>query len=209
MAKRKAARRKANARKGRKATRTASKSIRRRSVKRRTRAAKPAAARKRAKPRRAKPAASSRRPARPRKQAIARLPGHGKVPQLDRERRVLRDDDIVPTPPSSLDMDRRGSAARSGRAELEENIRRHGSVSPGITGGDVDANWDTAYFTGDEAPGGDNPTPDQDVVEDIGKALGVEYNDNEELKASDKVTERDKHRWELDPASSEDYKDRD
>ena len=40
-----------------------------------------------------------------------------------------------------------------------------------------------AYFTGEEAPGGDNPTPDQDVVDDIGKALGVTYNDNEELKA--------------------------
>ena len=52
------------------------------------------------------------------------------------------------------------------------------------------------------------PTPDQDIVDDIGKALGVEYQDNEELKAADKVVERDKHRWELDPASSEDYKDR-
>ena len=49
---------------------------------------------------------------------------------------------------------------------------------------------------------------DQDVVDDIGKALGLEYNDNEELKSGDKVSERDKHRWELDPASSEDYKDR-
>ena len=48
----------------------------------------------------------------------------------------------------------------------------------------------------------------QGVVEDIGKALGVEYQDNEELKGSDKVAERDRHRWELDPASSEDYKNR-
>ncbi len=65
-----------------------------------------------------------------------------------------------------------------------------------------------AYFTGDEAPGGDNSTPDQDIVDDIGRALGVEYQDNEELRASDKVADRDKHRWELDPASSEDYRDR-
>jgi Family of unknown function (DUF6335) len=36
----------------------------------------------------------------------------------------------------------------------------------------------------------------------------VQYEDNEELKAGDKVTERDKHRWELDPASAEDYKER-
>ena len=79
-------------------------------------------------------------------------------------------------------------------------------MTPAITGGDVDADWKNAYFSGDEAPGGDNPTPDQDVVDDIGKALGVEYQDDEELQGSDKVIERDKHRWELDPASAEDYK---
>ena len=130
-----------------------------------------------------------------------------KVPKLDRVRRTLNDDG-VPTPPSSLNMERHGTAARSGRAEMEDNLRKHGGITPGITGGDVDANYENAYFSGDEAPGGDNPTPDQDVVDDIGKALGLEYNDNEELKSGDKVSERDKHRWELDPASSEDYKDR-
>jgi hypothetical protein len=72
----------------------------------------------------------------------------------------------------------------------------------------VDVNWENAYFSGDEVPGGDNPTPDQEVVEEIGKALGIEYDDSEELRASDKVAERDRHRWELDPASSEDYVER-
>ena len=81
-------------------------------------------------------------------------------------------------------------------------------MSPDITGGDVDVDVEDAYFSGDEAPGGDNPTPDQDIVDDIGKALGVEYQDNEELKARDKVDRARQHRWELDPASSEDYKDR-
>ncbi len=77
-----------------------------------------------------------------------------------------------------------------------------------MTGGDVDANWETAYATGDEAPGGDHPTPDQDVVDEIGRSIGVEYDDNEQLKSTDKITDRDRHRWELDPASSEDYEDR-
>jgi hypothetical protein len=130
----------------------------------------------------------------------------GKRPRLDRARRAL--DETVPTPPSSLDMDRRGSAARTGRAEIHESQQEHRGMSPEITAGDVDVDVEDAYFTGDEAPGGDNPTPDQDVVDDIGKALGVEYQDAEELKAGDKVVERDRHRWELDPASSEDYKDR-
>ena len=132
------------------------------------------------------------------------------VPRLERERRQLRDvEESIAEPPSSLNMDRKASAARTGRAEMRQARREHTETSPALTGGDVDADWEDAYAVGDEAPGGDNPTPDQDIVDDIGRALGVEYQDNEELKAADKVTERDKHRWELDPASSEDYKDRD
>jgi len=126
-----------------------------------------------------------------------------KAPRLDRARRTI--DEVVPTPPSSLDMDRHGSAARTGRAELAERRLELAGMSEAITAGDVDVDLENAYFSGDETPGGDNPTPDQDIVDDIGKALGVEYQDNEELRASDKVIERDKHRWELDPASSEDY----
>jgi hypothetical protein len=128
------------------------------------------------------------------------------VSRLDRERRIL--EETVPTPPSSLDMDRRGTAVRTGRAEQEQDRERHATMTPAITGGDVDVDVENAYFSGDETPGGDNQTPDQDVVDDIGRALGVEYQDNEELRASDKVGARDKKRWELDPASSEDYKDR-
>jgi Family of unknown function (DUF6335) len=137
--------------------------------------------------------------------------GTRQAPGLERVRRQLREvDETVPSPPSSLDLDRRtASAARTGRAEMREAREEHNETSPVLTGGDVDADWEDAYSVGDEAPGGDNPTPDQDRVDDIGKALGVEYQDNEELKAADKITERDKHRWELDPASSEDYTDRD
>ena len=72
----------------------------------------------------------------------------------------------------------------------------------------MDADWEAAYSSGDEAPGGDMPTPDQAVVEDIGTALGVEYQDDEELKGAVKIEQRDRHRWELDPASAEDYQER-
>ena len=137
--------------------------------------------------------------------------GTSRSPRLDRERRKLREiDETVPSPPSSLDLDSQGpSAARSGRKHLQDAKDDHTETSPVLTGGDVDADWEDAYSVGDEAPGGDNPTPDQDRVDDIGKALGVTYDDNEELKAADKIADRDKHRWELDPASSEDYPDRD
>ena len=126
--------------------------------------------------------------------------------RLDRVRRTL--EEMVPTPPSSLNMNRRGTAVRTGRAEVAQRLQEHKGMARAITGGDVDVDLEDAYFTGDEAPGGDNPTPDQDIVDNIGKALGVEYQDHEELKAVDKVTERDRNRWELDPASSEDYKER-
>jgi hypothetical protein len=133
------------------------------------------------------------------------------APALDRARKQLRElDETVPSPPSSLDPDRRhASAALTGRRKLMEDRADHPETSPVMTGGDVDADWKDAYSVGDEAPGGDNPTPDQDRVDDIGKALGVQYEDNEELKGADKIAERDRHRWELDPASSDDYRDRD
>jgi hypothetical protein len=131
------------------------------------------------------------------------------APGLDRSRKELRElEETITGPPSSLDMDRNASAARSGRRHMQDALDEHTETSPALTGGDVDANWEDAYAVGDEAPGGDNPTPDQDRVDDIGKALGVTYEDNEELKASDKIAERDRHRWELDPASSDDYKER-
>ena len=145
-------------------------------------------------------ATSSRRASPP---AVAR-----KAPALSRARRTITDDDVVPTPPSTLDLDRSASAARSGRRELRERFDEHTETSPAITGGDVDADWESAYTVGDEAPGGDSPTPDQDIVDDIGRAVGVEYQDNEELKGDEKIARRDRHRWELDPASSEDYDDR-
>jgi Family of unknown function (DUF6335) len=128
-----------------------------------------------------------------------------KPPGLDRERRTIQGDEIVPTPPSSLNLDRSASAVRTGRRELRERLDEHTETSPALTAGDVDADWESAYSVGDEAPGGDNPTPDQDVVDDIGRAVGVQYEDNEELKGEAKISKRDKHRWELDPASAEDF----
>jgi hypothetical protein len=132
-----------------------------------------------------------------------------RIPGLERERKQLREvEESLHLAPSSLNMDRHGSAARTGRAVFRNAKKEHTESSPALTGGDVDADWEDAYAVGDEAPGGDNPTPDQDIVDEIGAALGVTYQDDEELKAADKIIERDRHRWELDPASAEDYKDR-
>jgi hypothetical protein len=117
------------------------------------------------------------------------------------------DDDFAWSPPSSESIDQSASV-RVSRHDLSEKYEEHGGTGPTIAGGDVDADWESAASVGDEAPGGDNPTPDQDIVDEIGRALGVEYRDDEELKGDTKITERDRHRWELDPASADDWKDR-
>jgi Family of unknown function (DUF6335) len=128
-----------------------------------------------------------------------------KRPNLDRPRRTVAEIHGVP---SSLDMDRQASAVRTGRAEMEQKLHQHTNTSPALTAGDVDADWSAAESSGDEAPGGDNPTPDQDVVDEIGRALGVEYDDDEELQGGDEIAARDRHRWELDPESSDDFEER-
>jgi hypothetical protein len=53
--------------------------------------------------------------------------------------------------------------------------------------------------------GGSTAIPGQNDVDELGKAIGVTYADGEELKIGEKQRSRDEHRWELDPASSEDY----
>lgn len=102
-----------------------------------------------------------------------------------------------------LEADRLGS----GSGELNRRLHEHHAESPEISGGDLDAAWDEADV-GDETVGGSNPTPDQEVVDEIGRGSGIGYQDNERLHTTEKVEERDLRRWELDPASSEDYQER-
>ena len=97
---------------------------------------------------------------------------------------------------------------KAGTAKLEERFEENTSTSPVLSGGDVDARWDMAESQGDEAVAGSTATPEQNDVQEMGEALGVSYQDNEELKSGEKVRERDRERWELDPASSDDWRDR-
>jgi hypothetical protein len=95
----------------------------------------------------------------------------------------------------------------SGGELLKRELREHHSRTPKLSGGDLDADWARADI-GDETVGGSAPTPDQDVVDELGEAVGLTYEDNEPLQSAEKVEERDRRRWELDPASSDDYDDR-
>ena len=115
----------------------------------------------------------------------------------DRNRNGLRDDIEPPT------VDISASASK-----LSHRLRNDSLADPTITAGDLDAQWESAQFSGDESAVSSMPTPEQGAVDDIGAAMGVTYQDNEELKFGEKERSRDIKRWELDPASSEDYKDR-
>jgi hypothetical protein len=68
--------------------------------------------------------------------------------------------------------------------------------------------WDTEEAAGEESALGSSPSPDEDVVDEIGREAGVTYEEGEPLRVGEKEEERDEHRWELDPASSEDYAER-
>jgi hypothetical protein len=108
------------------------------------------------------------------------------------------DDDLEPPVPD----------VSAGSQKLAQRLREHTDTSPVLSGGDIDARWEDADSTGEEAVAGSAPTPGQDVVDEIGEALGITYQDNEPLKVGEKEESRDRKRWELDPASSDDYQDR-
>jgi hypothetical protein len=101
----------------------------------------------------------------------------------------------------------RQKLANGGREELLEELEEHNSLSPKLSGGDIDASWQTANQAGEETVGGSSPTPDQDVVDQLGDAAGLSYDDDEPLNSDAKILDRDRNRWELNPASTDDQDD--
>jgi len=90
----------------------------------------------------------------------------------------------------------------SGRKVLKEELEEYHSKSPILSGGDLDADWESADMSGEEAVGGSVSTPDQDTVDELGQALGLTFEDDEPLDGEEKLRERDRNRWELNPESS-------
>ena len=103
------------------------------------------------------------------------------------------------------DFAERQGLASGGRQKLEEKLNEYNSsINPTLSGGDVDAAWDDSIVAGEESVGGSAPTPDQDIVDDLGKAAGLTYRDDEPLDSDKKVLDRDRNRWELNPESADD-----
>jgi hypothetical protein len=83
--------------------------------------------------------------------------------------------------------------------KLAEEVASHPETGPALTGGDVDADWQRAAASGDEAVGGSVATPDQDVVDEIGQALGVAQEPTAEVRTSEEILrDRDRLRWHLE-----------
>ncbi len=119
----------------------------------------------------------------------------------------IESDKVASNEEVKREFDEAAQLGSAGKQQLIEKLHEHHSTSPELSGGDIDAAWEDADV-GEESVGGENPTPDQSIVEELGKAVGLNYTDNEPLHTNEKIAARDQSRWELDPASSEGYEER-
>ena len=109
-------------------------------------------------------------------------------------RQVKRHRLARPRPVRLPELDDRGELVQI----LHEMIS-HSETGPVLTGGDLDADWMRAYSSGEEAVGGSVATPGQDVVDEIGRALGVEQESDAPVRTSGEILrERDRFRWHLE-----------
>ena len=108
--------------------------------------------------------------------------------------------EFVPDPDIEEFMEEEIAHAPKDPDRLAQRLR-NSAASPADAGGDLDADWEDVNETGSEAVGGDSPTPDQSIVEENARAIGVSFEDNEELDFLDKIERRDRHRYELEEQS--------
>lgn len=86
--------------------------------------------------------------------------------------------------------------------------RRRNGVAPDVqalTAGDPDDDAFLNEYVGEDIPGGNNPTPDQNDVDEIGRAYGLQEEDTGALRSGAEVLDRrDRHRSELVPPTRRD-----
>ena len=114
---------------------------------------------------------------------------------------LANDPNYIPNPEIEEFMEDEILRAPKDPELLAHRLRNNTAASPNDAGGDLDAAWEDVNESGSEAVAGDNPTPDQSIVEENAKALGVSFEDNEELEFIEKIQRRDRDRFELDQRS--------
>jgi hypothetical protein len=108
---------------------------------------------------------------------------------------------VVPDPEIEEFMEEEIARAPKDPGQLAQRLRNNTAASPQDSGGDLDAAWEDVNDSGTESAGGDNPTPDQSDVEENAHAVGVNFEDNQELDLHEQLERRDRRRFELDPRS--------
>jgi hypothetical protein len=103
------------------------------------------------------------------------------------------------TPPKPAPQPTAEGEDRGEVVELAEQVAAHPEGGPELSAGDVDADWIRASHSGDEAVGGSVATPDQDIVDEIGSALGVAQPPEAEVRTSEEILrDRDRFFWHLE-----------
>ena len=86
---------------------------------------------------------------------------------------------------------------------LPPGTRRRDSIpheDEKMRAGDPDDDGLANEYVGEDIPGGSSPTPDQNEVDEIGRAYGLQDEDNGSLRTSSEVlARRDRRRFELRP----------
>ncbi len=121
--------------------------------------------------------------------------------QTDNFEYLSNDPAYVPNPEIEQFMEEEIARAPKDPDQLAQRLRNNTAASPKDSGGDPDATWEGVNDSGEESVGGDNPTPDQSMVEENASAVGVSFEDNEELDFLDKIERRDRDRFEWNESS--------
>jgi hypothetical protein len=114
---------------------------------------------------------------------------------------LSNDPNFVPDPEIEEFMEEEIAHAPKDPDLLAQRLLNNTAASPDDAGGDLDADWEDVNASGSETVAGDSPTPDQSLVEENARALGVSFEDNEELDFLEKIEKRDRDRYELEEQS--------
>ena len=114
---------------------------------------------------------------------------------------LSNDPNFVPDPEIEEFMEEEIAHAPKDPELLAQRLHNNTAASPEDAGGDVDAEWEDVNNSGSETFPGDSPTPDQSLVEENARAIGVSFEDNEELDFLEKIEKRDRDRYELEEQS--------
>jgi len=112
-----------------------------------------------------------------------------------------------PRPPAVREVHQASGTAVAAEAlrtgVLPNGFRRREAIpheDERMLAGDPDDDGLANEYVGEDIPGGSTPTPDQNEVDEIGRAYGLQDEDNGSLRTSTEVlTKRDRHRYELRP----------